>query len=166
MIEIPNNILFEEIEHLIKGGDTVKLKLVGNSMYPFLRNGRDSVVLSPFHKDDLKRGSVALFKYKNTYVLHRIITVNDGVYTFRGDGNIKLTERVYIDDIVALMIGVEYASGQKCVCNSFWWRSSSFLWLALYPFRRYLLWICRRVEYVRGGWCLWYCCRDKSHRTD
>ena len=142
---LPNSVFFREIENLIKEGDTVKIKLVGNSMFPFLRNCEDNVTLAPFKESDLKRGSVALFKYKNYYILHRLISIDNNVYTFSGDGNIGITEKVELKDIIAQMTLIERSSGKKCACDSFLWRLKSWLWLTLSPFRRYLLWICRKL---------------------
>lgn len=146
-MRLANNIFFKEIEQMLASGETVKIKLLGHSMYPFLRSNKDSVVLSPFKKEDLKRGSVALFKYKDSYILHRIVCIFNDVYTFRGDGNVGLIERVHLDDIVALMTGIERLSGRKYSCNSFLWRTASCLWLLLSPFRRYLLWLCRVLKF-------------------
>lgn len=142
-MKLPNNILFNEVENAIRNGETVKLKLVGNSMYPILRDCRDTIILEPFNKCDLRCGAVALFKYRDTYILHRIISIENNVYNFCGDANIGLTEVVHLDAIVALMVGVEFQSGRKLSCNSSLWRFYSYSWIKLYPFRRYLLHICK-----------------------
>lgn len=139
-MKLSNDIFYKEVENMLRSGETVKIKLGGDSMLPFLRGGKDSVILSPFKKEELKHGSRALFKYKGGYVLHRIVSIDDDVYTFRGDGNVGLTEMVLLNDIVALMTSVERPSGRISYCSSRRCRAISCLWMLLLPFRRYLLW--------------------------
>ena len=81
---------FEEI--LEKDGKLV-YKTKGVSMNPMLYQNRDLVVIEPV-KGRLKELDVALYRRGRSYVLHRVITVNDdGTYLIRGDNT-------YSDEIV------------------------------------------------------------------
>lgn len=75
---------------LLSAGQSVRFSPKGTSMLPMLREGRDSVVLSPLPKL-LRRYDLALYRRDNgTYVLHRIVDVGQ-TYTCLGD-NQFLTE--------------------------------------------------------------------------
>ena len=81
---------FEEI--LSKDGKLV-YKTKGVSMNPMLYQNRDLVVIVPV-KERLKKYDVALYRRGKSYVLHRVIEVNDdGTYLIRGDNT-------YSDEIV------------------------------------------------------------------
>ena len=66
---------------------------VGMSMYPMLKNRRDTVVVKP-KTERLKALDVALYKHGDLYVMHRIIAVLEDGYHIRGDN-------CYYDEIVA-----------------------------------------------------------------
>lgn len=81
---------FEEI--LKKDGKLV-YKTKGVSMNPMLYQNRDLVVIEPV-QGRLKEMDVALYRRGRSYVLHRVIAVNDdGTYLIRGDNT-------YSDEIV------------------------------------------------------------------
>ena len=81
---------FEEI--LKKDGKLV-YKTKGVSMNPMLYQNRDLVVIVP-KKGRLNPLDVALYRRGKSYVLHRVIEVNDdGTYLIRGDNT-------YSDEIV------------------------------------------------------------------
>ena len=81
---------FEEI--LKKDGKLV-YKTKGVSMNPMLYQNRDLVVIVPV-QGRLKELDVALYRRGRSYVLHRVIAVNDdGTYLIRGDNT-------YSDEIV------------------------------------------------------------------
>ena len=78
---------FEEI--LEKDGKLV-YKTKGVSMNPMLYQNRDLVVIE-VPKGRLKKYDVALYKRGNSYVLHRVIGVNeDGTYSIRGDNTYSI----------------------------------------------------------------------------
>lgn len=83
-----NALMATEIASLIKDGHSVTIPVKGNSMAPFLIDGRDSVTLSRCNADELKPGDVvmALAGNQDTVVLHRIIAREGEWLTLQGDG--------------------------------------------------------------------------------
>ena len=73
MKQIHNDIFFSWVESEIMSGKKVQFLLKGVSMHPFIRDRKDSVLLSPCCKNDLKPMDIVLFKYKGKHLLHRII---------------------------------------------------------------------------------------------
>ncbi len=71
----------------------------GNSMLPTLREGRDSVDLSPVKELTVNH----IYFYKRSdgrYVLHRLLKIKNGVYIFSGDNQL-VYEKVKEDQILA-----------------------------------------------------------------
>lgn len=53
---IDNGIFFREVERLLDEGDSVTIRVRGNSMRPLLRNGRDRIILKKATEEDLCKG--------------------------------------------------------------------------------------------------------------
>jgi hypothetical protein len=83
---------------------------------------------------------------ERVYALHRVIKIEDGIYTMRGDGNpLSMKEQFRQADI----IGIAQAfirKGKVVSTAGFKWQAYSFAWKMLTPFRRILLAIYRRVR--------------------
>ena len=134
---IPNTIILEEAGALLEEGRTVRFTPLGSSMLPFIRGGKDSVVL--IKKDSVEVGDIVLARLGGPrYVLHRVIARDGDALTLMGDGNIAGTESCTLADIMGT--AVEIGRGKRSVIpgKARWWR-------ALKPFRRYILAIYRRL---------------------
>jgi phage repressor protein C with HTH and peptisase S24 domain len=83
---LPNKEFFEELIGFLNQGKEVSLMVKGTSMKPFLDEETEV-----FLKQDksYKRGDVCLFKYKEQYLLHRLLKSKDGYYYFRGDNSYR-----------------------------------------------------------------------------
>lgn len=143
-IEIPNKYLMPEIIKLLEEGSTVTIRLKGYSMRPFLEGLRDKALLKKH--DNIKINDIVLAEIdKKQYVLHRVINICGNDVTLRGDGNIR-SESCKIDDIKGIAIGF-YRKGRTKLefTNDSKWKIYSFLWNKLYPLRKYLLYIYRKL---------------------
>ncbi len=127
-----------------QGKKSVTFVVRGFSMRPFLEDGRDKVILAPPREP--KIGDVVLAEVKEeTYALHRVIKIADGVYTMRGDGNpLWMTEQFTQDKIVGIADGF-IRKGKEVSTGSRKWRYYSAIWNVLKPLRRILLAIYRRI---------------------
>lgn len=145
-IEASNDQLFPFAEQLLSEGHTFTLTLHGNSMRPFLEDGRDTGLLVPMNPDELKVGDVVLCEFlPRRYALHRVIAVRDHDFDMLGDGNLTPEYHCPKSRIIARAEGF-YRKGRKQMdsVNGRKWRLYSFLWTRLRPLRRYLLFIYRR----------------------
>lgn len=133
-------VVFEFLEQ----GRTATISLRGNSMRPFLEDGRDKALLTK--AVNVKMGDAVLAEIAPTiYVLHRVWKIKGNNVTLLGDGNLR-TEHCKLEDIRASVVGF-YRKGRKSLdsVDGSKWRIYSWLWMHLYPIRRYLLAIHRRV---------------------
>jgi len=129
---LPNVVLLEEAAVLLEEGRDVLLTPKGNSMLPFIRNGKDEVTL---HKEaSVAPGDIALVRLPGRYVLHRVIRVDGSSVTLMGDGNIAGTETCSQADVLGTVKAINGKAPAK-----------GRLWRFLKPIRRYLLAIYRRL---------------------
>ena len=133
---VPNDVLLEEAATLLGEGREVVLSPRGQSMLPFIREGRDAVVLKL--RDDVQVGDIVLARLPGRYVLHRVFGVEGGRLTLMGDGNVGLKEHCGKEDILGTVVAIE--RGEKTIIPG----KGSF-WRALLPVRRYILAIYRRL---------------------
>ena len=102
---VPNAELIPAIGKLIEEGQEVIFKPKGVSMLPFIRGGRDSVLLRK--ADGLKVGDIALAEIsEGRYVLHRIETIEDEMIVLMGDGNLVGRERCRKEDVMAIAVKI------------------------------------------------------------
>lgn len=103
---IPNIEALKIIEEGIKAGGSVRLTVRGNSMSPLLLDGIDAVTLNPFIPEKLKTGDVILFRYKDAFLLHRIIEIRgygtpEAKIIAKGDA-LEQREVIGYSDVVAV----------------------------------------------------------------
>ena len=86
-------------------GKTVRFYPKGTSMMPMLRQGIDSVVLSPL-PGKLKKYDLPLYQRDNgQYVLHRIVKVTGDTYTCIGDNQQVYEYHVRHDQMIGVVTG-------------------------------------------------------------
>lgn len=140
---VPNAELIPAIGKLIEEGQEVIFKPKGVSMLPFIRGGRDSVLLRK--ADGLKVGDIALAEIsEGRYVLHRIETIEDEMIVLMGDGNLVGRERCRKEDIMAIAVKI-IKENKEIDCQSPRHMRMAEIWKRLLPVRRYLLAIYRRI---------------------
>ena len=121
---------FEEI--LAKDGKLV-YKTKGVSMNAMLYQNRDLVVIE-VPKGRLKKYDVALYKRGKSYVLHRVIEVNDnGTYSIRGDNTYSI-ETVPDEAVIGVLTAFVREGRQIRATDEDYQRYVRF-WCATYPAR-------------------------------
>lgn len=136
-------ISLTEISPLINGclndGLDVTFTVTGNSMQPLLQHNRDQVVLTKAEAGELKKGDVPLYiRRSGQYVLHRIVDVQQGVFTMMGDAQTCQEKGILPDQIVAVAKGF-YRKGKYIDCQSSGYRRWVSLWWHLRSLRPRLL---------------------------
>lgn len=128
MMQISNDQFFAWVEAEIAEGNPVRFRLKGESMFPLLRNGRDIVVLHPCRIEELQPMDVVLFRYRSTYVLHRILRREGEKLLIQGDGSYVTCEECTIADVVGIVRTIIRSSGKQVSVDSWQWLLPSFLW--------------------------------------
>ena len=141
-----DTFLQEAIKQQLIEGDSVTLSVTGRSMRPYLSDkGDESIIVSGFRPEDLKKGAIILFPHNNRYIFHRIIGKMNEILITQGDGNCAI-EKVRSEDALGIVRFVIRKGERKVSTNGFiaqvYWR----IWYILRPIRKYLLYIYNNIN--------------------
>jgi hypothetical protein len=134
---LPNDILLGEVAAVLREGREAVITPTGNSMLPFIRGGRDRVVLRK--QDEIAVGDIVLIHIGGRYILHRVIGINGEQITLMGDGNLKSVEHGTRAEIIGTVTEIIRPDGRSVKPGT------GRFWRFLKPFRRYILFIYRRL---------------------
>ena len=134
---LPNDILLGEVAAVLREGREAVFTPTGNSMLPFIRSGRDRVVLRK--QDEIAVGDIVLIHTGGRYILHRILEIDGERVTLMGDGNLKSVEHGTRAEIVGTVTEILRPDGRSVKPGT------GRFWRILKPFRRYILFIYRRL---------------------
>ncbi|MBR2423761.1 MAG: S24/S26 family peptidase [Tidjanibacter sp.] len=145
--QIANDLFFASAEEFLREGRSVELRVKGFSMRPFLRNGRDVVVLSPVEGVALRKGMVVLFRYRGRHVLHRVRRVDNERLLIEGDGNYRTIEHATTEDVVAWVSEVRLDGGPRGFAyGSCRWRCRSAVSLTIKALRTVAIDVKRKIK--------------------
>lgn len=123
------------VRERLADGQKIRFSPRGTSMLPMLRQGVDSVVLSPLPKI-LRKYDLPLYQRTNgQYVLHRIITAED-TYTCIGDNQFVSEPGVEYSQMIALVTAFCRGDRQYTV-HDLRYRIYCRFWHYTRPLRRY-----------------------------
>ena len=108
------------IREALSAGKSVRIYPMGTSMLPMLRQGKDSVVLSPI-TGKLRKYHIPLYQRDNgKYVLHRIIGAGD-TYTCMGDNQRKPEPGIREDQLIAVVTAFYRGERKISVSHPGYW---------------------------------------------
>lgn len=149
---VDNDTFFSDVLQVLEQGRQVIIPVKGFSMLPFIRGGKDLVVLEKAGAD-LKADDIVLFhlgpQEGGRYVMHRILSIDGDAVDIMGDGVLKAHEHVRRNQILAKAVEIRrggkrpvdpYAPGQLRLVH---------FWQGLLPIRRYILFIYRHLPWNR-----------------
>ena len=143
---VPNSFLSEAAEAL-RAGQTVKLHIDGQSMYPFIHGGKDLVEVVPCPPEgELPLYCCPFYQWEGRYMIHRYIGREGDECLMLGDGNLVRIERVKRGDIIGLLRTIYRPDGTEQVCTEARWLRRAYWWVRLRPLRRFLLPLCRLLH--------------------
>lgn len=150
-LTINNDEFFASVKEMLASGHDVTIPVKGYSMLPFIRGGKDLVVLrSP---GEVKKDDIVLFhvgpEEGGRYVMHRIISVDGKNVDIMGDGVPKNHEYVTIENIVGKAICILRGGKKPIDPYSKSELRKVHLWQRLLPLRRYILFVYRHLPWNR-----------------
>lgn len=142
---VTDHVIIEEASRLVRDGVCVTLPVNGQSMLPFIIGGKESVILQK--PENLKVGHVVLaWVDGNHFVVHRIKAIDGTNITLTGDGNLGGLEHCQLSDVRALATHVVDTKGRKHDLYTKWRMRGLNIWNKLFPLRRYILGVYRRIK--------------------
>ena len=120
--------LYELIDISFKNNQSVIFKVRGMSMFPLLRDKRDSVKLEKITTPP-KRKDIILYKRDNgQFVLHRIIKEKDGLYTLLGDNQSYKEYLIRLDQVLGVVTSIVRKGKEIDLKKSKKYKLYSFFW--------------------------------------
>lgn len=124
--------VLDNIELLVPVGQSFELHVKGYSMLPMLGFGDDVIIVRRIDAEEDIVGRIAMFRgAQNQIIVHRVLTVTNGVVVLRGDGNIVQTEQCQRVEIIGVVDKVRRESGKVIDCTTPRWKRMERLWLSL-----------------------------------
>lgn len=143
----------KRIEDILKEEKIYVSTTVGVSMYPMLRNRRDTIIVEPY-EGRLKKYDVPLYKRNSDYVLHRIIEVREDSYVIRGDNCMEKEYGITDEQILGVLTGF-YRGAKKVDMNGMGYKFYARFWHVLFPIRKlfiHMKWKAGKVyRFLRKG---------------
>jgi len=139
-------IKFSDISSIVIEGlnnnSKVNLTVTGKSMYPFLLDGIDQIIIEKItHK--LKPGDIILYK-KNNFIIHRILKKKKNYYIVSGDA-LTIKEIVFENEIIGYVSSIIKKNKTIDVRSSKMYKVKEMIWRKLFLFRKILLFINRKI---------------------
>lgn len=144
-ITLPNSFL-AEAAHLLQSGQSVRLHIDGESMYPFIRGGKDEVELMPYSSTTpLPLWCCAFYCWEGQYMIHRYIGNEGDMCLMMGDGNLVRIERVPVSEVIGILTTIYHPNGSTQDCRDPRWLKRGRLWYRLRHIRRFLIPLLRKT---------------------
>lgn len=141
-----SEFLLAMVEELLDEGKKVSLRVTGMSMYPFLREGKDTVLLKKGPYEAIKKRDIVLVRDQDgSYILHRLWKKSKNCFYLNGDGQRGVEGPFHPTTILGTVIGI-WRDKQYISCCQFGWKLTSFIWYILFPLRMRVL----RIYYRFG----------------
>ena len=91
------------IEEAFRDGKTFTIPITGTSMLPLLVAGRDAVTLS-MPDFPLEKGDLPLYRRGDgSFVLHRVVKIENGLYTMCGDNQFLLEKGIADSAVIGIV---------------------------------------------------------------
>jgi len=136
-IAVKENIAehISDVRAIVDDGGKFFLKVTGNSMLPFLKNGIDIAILSA--PNSVKKYETVLYvRASGGVVLHRIVAIHSDCFDMCGDHQVDVERGIPKENIVAVMR--EYRRNSKDYsCESAFYKIKSVLWVKTRTFRKF-----------------------------
>ena len=140
----------EIIEDAVKKGGSMPLVVTGDSMNPFMKDGRDTVWLEACKTSDYKRGKILLFRREDgKVVLHRVKKIfPDGILVMHGDAQ-YWCEEIKEEQVLAVVTFIE-RNEKKTSCNSLIYKIKIEFWQFFKSVRLLIYRVKQKIKKIFG----------------
>lgn len=141
---VPNKLFLDEVCNLLESGKKVKFRPKGNSMFPFIDEKKDTLILVPLIGIPNKGDIVLAETDSGQYVVHRVVDKLGKELILMGDGNLAGKESCIAQDIKGVVSAI-MRNGKSRNMEALSYQWSVKLWMWMLPVRRYLLFVLKRI---------------------
>lgn len=132
---LQNQLFFAEVKKVLDEQKSVRIRVRGNSMLPFIRNN-DAALLVPPVAEKIRKGAIVIALTDELgYVMHRIVKIENDKIILLGDGNVNQFEHTDRSRVIAIV--VRYDRGRhRFSTESLGMRLIGLLWIYMHPWRK------------------------------
>lgn len=130
----------KQIEEILATEGVFISTTAGVSMYPMLRNRKDTIIVKPV-EGRLKKYDVALYKRGSAYILHRVLEVLPDSYVIRGDNCDQKEYDITDEQVLGVLTGF-YRGNKQIDMNGWGYKTYSRVYCMLFP----IWWLGRRIK--------------------
>ncbi len=128
--ELPAEVIIPLIKENIARGQSCRLKVTGNSMFPTLKHKRDSVILTSPKERPIKKGEIVLIKRRTgNYILHRVYRILDKEHFIMNGDNQEWIEVVNFNQVIAVANKI-VRKDKEISCNNLIYKFLILLWMS------------------------------------
>ena len=98
--------LYQISYELLESNHSIKLRVGGFSMFPFLLPG-DIVEIQKLALEELKPGNIIVFRRHTGWIAHRLIKTDDNKLITKGDSCLSLDAAINPNDFIGKVISFE-----------------------------------------------------------
>ena len=145
---VQNDEFFSQVLARLEDGHTATIPVKGFSMLPFIRGGKDLVVLEKAD-GELKKDDIVLFFIHGKYIMHRVLRTDGHHFDIQGDGVWLGHEYPSREQILAKATKILRAGRKEVDPYSPKQLRLVHAWQRLGRLRRYILFIYRHLPWNR-----------------
>lgn len=135
LIKVKAAELFPFIDEILQKDEKVWMTVTGNSMYPLLREGIDSVELSRTSFETIKKNDIVLIKRDSGgYVLHRLLKKEKECFYMIGDAQQWVEGPLRPDQLKAFVTSIKTRK-HTIKCDNMLYKFGVKIWILLIPVR-------------------------------
>ncbi len=137
MTEKTEDNVHTSMRELLNEIGVLTYRISGTSMLPLLRQNKDLVTVRKYDGKGIKKYDIAMYErvFDHRFVLHRVVDVHQGTYTFLGDNCSTKEYHIPEERIVAVLESFE-RNNRVISVNSMFFKAFGRIHYYLFPIRK------------------------------
>lgn len=139
-------------QRILEKGYSVRIPVVGGSMFPLLRSG-NTIIFEPMEVSKISIGDIIVYGRGRRIVAHRLVKgyQENGrvVLVTKGDSSSSLDPSIYAEDVLGKVVSVE-RKGCRIRLDKGIGSLIDFICARIFPFSSWIYPVLRKVKYVLG----------------
>lgn len=128
IITFPFGQIYDFAQNVFENGQSIRITVVGDSMYPFLRSGIDSVELIKADFCDIELNDIVLVeRLSGEYVLHRVFKKTQYNFYLQGDAQTYIEGPLNPEQLKARVKTI-WRGDRVVPCSNYIWQLTGKIW--------------------------------------
>ena len=119
-------------EQLLRSGQSIRVQVGGNSMFPYIKKG-EVIEIQPITIEKIKIGDVVVFHHTGKLIAHRVLKIKPDSLLTKGDSRSKFDPPVLAKNLLGKVMTIKTKS-RKIDLNTKFRKKVHFLLAKISPF--------------------------------